>query len=334
MDTKSTIKLIKNYSRESHLRLLEQNISADCTRLETLQPIFSEEWNISKASIPYIAKTHLLDSYYCLPQRPDMAFTHLWKAINNSYNNYYLKQVYGNNNCKSLSDSKSLSKVIEHIADSVNNSFEYQSKHFTIDDIVQKYCVNISLKSLRFVASYILKGIAIDSSHVSEIYASSSYKSFKSRFPHNFDVINNTYGNKYKIICSPAVSSDKTSVDYNISDREKSRALVHSLAQSFKELLENGIVHLDNKTTNFSGGMRFLSTKEKLEFLIFSVLYAVRNNNIHGNVASRMNSNFVNQESFKAAEYIYLLGHMFLSLIMYRNGDLKITDLYINLENI
>ena len=41
--------------------------------------------------IPYVLRTHLLDSYYCLPERPDMAFTFLWKCINNTYSNYQRK---------------------------------------------------------------------------------------------------------------------------------------------------------------------------------------------------------------------------------------------------
>jgi hypothetical protein len=45
----------------------------------------------------------------------------------------------------------------------------------------------------------------------------------------------------------------------------------------------------------------FTNDIDKLEFLVFGLLYASRNNTIHGNVASRLNSIFANSKTITAA---------------------------------
>lgn len=333
MHNQSIINLIKNYSREEHLRLMQGTLNIDYSKLKSLSPIYSERW--TKDSVPYVAKTHVIDAYYSLPERPDIAFTSLWKAINNSYNNYYLKQVFGNPSCKQLSDTKSLEKVLEHIANDANKII---TAEHTIESLVDLYIEKIPDKTYRFIASYILKGMAImdtsSSNNLSEIYALSSYKTFKNKFVDIHNTIEKTYGKKYRNICSVDIASDKATVQFNIekSSKDKSRKLIHSLAESLKGMLEGNGAELKNG--NFSGKIELLSFQQRLYFLIFIILYSVRNNNTHGNVASRMNSAYTNTESFEAAEYIFLLGHMFLSLIMYRNGDLLPSELKFNLENI
>ena len=333
MHSQSIIKLIENYSREEHLRLMQGTLNIDYSRLKSLSPIYSERWTID--SVPYVAKSHVIDAYYSLPERPDIAFTSLWKAINNSYNNYYLRQVFGNPNCKQLSDTKSLEKVIEDIANDRNTKI---TDEHTIESLISLYIKQIPDKTYKFVASYILKGMAIidpsSNNNLSEIYALSSYKTFKNKFADIHRIIEKTYGKKYRDICSVDVASDKVTVKFNIeeSSKDKSRKLIHSLAASLKGMLEGNGVELTNG--NYSGRIELLSFHQRFIFLIFIILYSVRNNNTHGNVASRMNSVYANTESFEAAEYIFLLGHMFLSLIMYRNGDLLPSELKFNLENI
>ena len=229
----------------------------------------------------------------------------------------------------SMSDSKSLDKIIEHISNNLGRGFEVDGEIKTIKCILDLYYKEIPIKTLNFVSSYILKGIAIESHNAPIIYASSSYRSFKKKFGKIYQIIKSTYGFKYQEICSPCVSSCKTVIDYSISDGEKSRKLVHSLSGSLKEALVNGCVNLDDGSS-----ISFDTEKERLEFVLLCILYSVRNNNSHGNVASRMNSVYANKDSFKAAEYVYLLGHMFLSLIMYKNQDIEIDDLRINFQNI
>ncbi|MCS3793790.1 hypothetical protein [Aeromonas hydrophila] len=339
MNTKSFLKLLGKYSKEEHLRLMKGTLNIDYSKLSSIKPIFSERWKNQNVVVPYIAESHIIDSYYSLPERPDIAFTCLWKAINNSYNNYFLKQANNNLSCKKLSDTKSLEKVVEHISNDSNKSFNYNSVNYTIEELVNIYINKIPDKTYSFVSNYILKGMAVTGpnvSGVSDIYASSSYKTFKSKFASIHDVIEKTYGEKYRNICNVSLSSDKTYVNFGINDSNKikSRKLVHNLSISLRDMLEGNICKLDNKDSKYSGEIKLLSFHERLSFLVFVILYAVRNNNTHGNVVSRMNSAYTNSDSFKAAEYIFLLAHMFLSLIMYKNGDLHLDELGFNVVNI
>lgn len=339
MNTKSVLNLLENYSKEEHLRLMKGTLVLDYSKLLSIKPIFSERWGDENVVVPYVEKSHIIDSYYSLPERPDIAFTCLWKAINNSYNNYYLKQVYNNPSYKQLSDTRSLEKIIEHISNDANKSFCQNSDNYTIEELINLYIDKIPDKTYSFVSNYILKGMAVTDqnvSGVSEIYALSSYKTFKNKFKDIHNIIENTYGKKYRKICNVSISLDKTCIDFGISDSNKknSRKLVHSLSQSLKKMLKGDCCQLENKDINYSGKIELLSFHERLSFLILVILYSVRNNNTHGNVASRMNSAYANSESFKAAEYIFLLAHMFLSLIMFRNGDLELDELGFNVLNI
>lgn len=347
MDIKLILKLLGNYSKENHLNMIKENLRIEDSKLNSLSPIISQRWD--EKTMPYVAKSHILDAYYSLPERPDIGFTCLWKAINNSYNNYYLKQVYKSEGqqCHKLSDSKSLDKVLLHISQDHNKKI---SDEHTIESLIDLYISKIPDKTYNFVASYILKGMAIvnvDEEKLSPIYALSSYGSFKKKFSHIHGAIKQTYGMKYISLCDITVATDKTTVDFGMSKggeaeskvvKNKSRKIIHSLSQVLKEILNGGKSTLEftnnKKEVTYSEEIEFSNFHDRLYFLMVTILYSVRNNNTHGNVASRMNSAYANSESFHASEYIFLLGHMFLSLIMYRNGDLTLDELSFNLENI
>jgi len=352
MDVKSILNLLENYSKDKHLNMIKENLKIEDSKLNKLSPIISPRWD--KESMPYVAKSHILDAYYSLPERPDIGFTCLWKAINNSYNNYYLKQVYKSEGqqCHKLQDSKSLDKVLLHISQDRKKKI---SDDHTIESLVDLYISKIPDKTYNFVANYILKGMAIvnvDEKKLSPIYALSSYGSFKKKFSHIHGVIKQTYGVKYISLCDISVAADKTTVDFGMSKgdeaeskvvKNKSRKIIHSLSQDLKKILNGGRCILeykekDEKTNKveviYSEEIELSNFHDRLYFLMVTILYSIRNNNTHGNVASRMNSAYANSESFYASEYIFLLGHMFLSLIMHRNGDLTLDELSFNLENI
>lgn len=76
------LKIAKNYSKEKHIELLpasENNI------LDSLLFLFDENWEEEGAEYPYEIITYLLDCYYVLPERPDLASLFCWQAINHSY---------------------------------------------------------------------------------------------------------------------------------------------------------------------------------------------------------------------------------------------------------
>lgn len=66
----STIEILKQYDKNKHIEIFsDKNL-----KHINLKYISSDKW-VTDEDIPYVMKTHLLDSYYCLPERPDMAFT-------------------------------------------------------------------------------------------------------------------------------------------------------------------------------------------------------------------------------------------------------------------
>lgn len=75
------LKLAKNYSKDYHLKLLpysENNI------LNKINFLYDDNWE-KQNTYPYEILTYLFDSYYVLPQRPDLSALFCWQAINHSY---------------------------------------------------------------------------------------------------------------------------------------------------------------------------------------------------------------------------------------------------------
>ncbi len=84
------LRLARNYSKNNHLNLLP---CCDNNFLNNFNFIYDENWEREEASFPYEILTYLFDSYYVLPQRPDLATLFCWQAINHSY---YAQQLHDN----------------------------------------------------------------------------------------------------------------------------------------------------------------------------------------------------------------------------------------------
>ena len=85
------LKLAKDYSKERHLDLLPR---CNNNILDKLDYIYDENWENQGVPYPYEILTYLFDSYYVLPERPDLAALFCWQAINHSY---YVQQLSDNN---------------------------------------------------------------------------------------------------------------------------------------------------------------------------------------------------------------------------------------------
>ena len=81
------LKLAKDYSKERHLDLLPR---CNNNILDKLDYIYDENWENQGVPYPYEILTYLFDSYYVLPERPDLAALFCWQAINHSY---YVQQL-------------------------------------------------------------------------------------------------------------------------------------------------------------------------------------------------------------------------------------------------
>jgi len=318
--------ILENYSKENHNNFLYENIK----RIEfKIHPLKSDLWN--NASLrPNIAISHLLDSYSCLSERPDMAFTFLWKSINYCYKKIATKKILNSNNTGvRLNDSQGLDDFAEKI-ESIKN--ENIFPNLTILDLLKEYAKLIQLKPCKFLSNHILKGYVMKQAGIPNFMIGSTYSSFKSSNSDLHNKIVSTYGEAYKSISNPRIQNYE--VDLQISDLLKSKSITQSLAEKLQILIVNGTVDIQNRNHSQNINLRISNDKKLIELLLKTILYTIRNNSVHGNVVSRLNSAYANDESLKTAIYIYFLGHYFLSLGLYCNQEIELEDLQVNVSNL
>ncbi|EOW3193124.1 DUF3659 domain-containing protein [Escherichia coli] len=369
-------KLVTDYTSVEHEKLLPSPESNSLQWFKSFKYLNPVSWAAGPQKIPYIAATTLIDAYSCLPRRPDMAFTYLWTAINNSYNDLFLRH---NTTSGSLGDSKAIDNSIELISEVINSrinnkktiSEEYKSK--TINEIVIEFAKRLPDKNLNFLSSYLLKGMAIKNHNahqiqppIRSIHISSSYRTFAKRFELIHNHLYWNFSKKYSSICSIKESTDKTSLNFGITkvfwDADKcigitgkngnitdengnvigvdnkiiSRRITQAMSRELQRIIvDNPKLDLFDKNGNSVGkAFAFSSDIQRLEFLIFNLLYASRNNNIHGNVASRINSIFANKDTITAATWNFLFGYFYLSLLLLCLNSINVDDLDVHLFNV
>lgn len=325
-----SINLLNNYTKEGHNNLLYATIKPIPFSIITIK---SENWKnetwLLTNKVPYVVLTHLLDSYDCLPERPDMAFTFLWKSINNTYKNLGTRKRVSTLSKKRLSDSDGINYLIDEINNIKNLPI---TAHYTVINLIEEYVKIIPIKPFKFISNFILKGNTMENSGILPILRGSSYSSFKKNHKDIFDKIKITYGNVYNGISLPTIVGSECNL--NINDLRKSNSLPKSLAGKLRELLINKASTISASNQNQSYTLSLSNDKEYLTFIIKTILYSIRNNSVHGNIVSRLNSEFASDESLKTAIYIYFLGHLILTLGLYINKEITIEDLSINIRNI
>jgi len=91
----------------------------------------------------------IFDSYYVLPQRPDLAALFCWQAINHSY---YVQQL-SDNSVGFCLDTKDVEFVRGAILANWNNKYKA---------ILEPFLEGLPDKTFHYVASYMLKGYAME----------------------------------------------------------------------------------------------------------------------------------------------------------------------------
>ena len=301
------LKLAKNYSKECHLNLLP---CGDNNILENIHFLYDENWENQGASYPYEILTYLFDSYYVLPQRPDLAALFCWQAINHSY---YVQQL-SDNSVGFCLDTKGVEFVRGAILANWNNKYKA---------ILEPFLERLPDKTFHYVASYMLKGYAMEKNGIAEKYRASSYKSLKGKILLLSEILDNAYGKSYCQISNPTLIGN--TVDLGISDanKGKSRAITHSFGIKLRALMlgeEAEITFCDAQGTKKK--YKF-TDEERLSFVLFGILYASRCNNFHGNVAARMNSINANRDTFRMYTDMFLTEYIILAIHMNSQGELS-----------
>lgn len=301
------LKLAKKYSKQYHLSLLPCEDSNNL--LCNLYFLYDEKWE-NQNSYPYEILTYLFDSYYVLPQRPDLAALFCWQAINHSY---YVQQL-GDNSIGFCVDTKGVELVREALLAEWNNRYKA---------ILEPFLLKLPMKTFHYVASYLLKGYAMESAGIAEKYRASSYKSLKGKIPVLSDILINSYGNVYNQIANPVVVGNKVDLGIDNLNKEKSRAITHSFATKLRKLVKGDEVEITFSDIARTKKRYSFTEEERLSFVLFGILYASRCNNFHGNVAARMNSINANKETFEMYTDIFLTEYIILAIHMHSQGILS-----------
>ncbi|EJQ03194.1 hypothetical protein IE3_05565 [Bacillus cereus BAG3X2-1] len=338
---KELLNLILNYDKVRHEKHSEhKNTVGDLLVPGSFKTINSTYWSndtwLYQNSLPHTAITHLLDSYYQLPERPDLAFNSLWASINSLYSKIALKNAILNNT-KVPGDAESIRIALKLIKDVLTHKIKYNENEYEIGSLITDYLEHLPIQSFRFIASFILKGIVINDFNPN--YISNQFRTFKSekRFKFIYDNINVSFGKSYKTLYTVNSTNSDIKLTLNgtteeeISDNErKSEGLTHRLALFLKELATKRLSYIKKEELSVE-----LSDDEKyLEFIFQTILYSIRNNTLHGNSSARLSSINANSAYVKTSTFTYLYGHLFFSLLLYVSDEVDVQDLEINFSNL
>lgn len=301
------LRLAKNYSKDYHLNHIPYG---DNNILENLNFLYDINWERQGASYPYQILTYLFDSYYVLPQRPDLAVLFCWQAINHSY---YVQQL-GDSSVGFCQDTKGVELVRNAILAGWNNKYKA---------ILEPFLRRIPDKTFHYVASYMLKGYVMEKNGIAEKYRASSYKSLKGKIPVILDILDNAYGKSYCQISNPILVDNTVNFGISSDNRDKSRAITHSFGTKLKALMMGEEVEITFCDAQKTKQNYKFTDEERLSFVLFGILYASRCNNFHGNVAARMNSINANEDTFKMYTDMFLTEYIILAIHMNSQGELS-----------
>lgn len=301
------LKLAKDYSKKRHLDLLPHGNN---NILENLDFIYDENWENQGVPYPYEILTYLFDSYYVLPERPDLAALFCWQAINHSY---YVQQL-SDNNVGFCQDTKGVELVRDAILGDWNNKYK---------TVLELFLKRMPDKTFHYVASYMLKGYAMEKKGIAEKYRATSYKSLKRKISSLSDILDNAYGKSYCQISNPTLIGNVVNLGIDNANKRKSRDVTHSFGMKLRALMLGKEVEITFCDVQRTKKKYKFTDEERLSFVLFGILYASRCNNFHGNVAARMNSSNANKDTFKMYTDMFLAEYIILAIHLNSQGALS-----------
>lgn len=305
------LRLAKKYSKECHLNFLP---CGDNNILDNLYFLYDENWEKQGASYPYEILTYLFDSYYVLPQRPDLAALFCWQAINHSY---YVQQL-SDNSVGFCLDTKGVEFVRDAILANWNNKYKA---------VLEPFLERLPDKTFHYVASYMLKGYAMEKNGIAEKYRASSYKSLKGKISLLSEILDNAYGKSYCQISNPTLIDNAVDLGITNANKGKSRAITHSFGIKLRALMLGEEAEITFCGMQGTKKKYKFTDKERLSFVLFGIIYASRCNNFHGNVVARMNSINANKDTFRMYTDMFLTEYIILAMHMNSQGELSDTAL-------
>jgi hypothetical protein len=315
--------LMRNYKRHKHEKRVHDSTAGSALELGNLSYIDDPDWvapnpaNLTQlAGRPFPLKiaSHLVDSYYHLPQRPDMAFAFLWMAINAAFHQLALRESYvaGKTN---ISDDYGLECTVASITNAGSRVVGVGGTFRDLSGWLEHLVAAVPEKLLSMVATMCVQSIAVELHNCSERYRSQAFNGLKKREPNLIDALRSSYGAAYADLCNPVIDIATRELDYALLDARKAQAVIRSLTFDLRRLIKGETVSM---RAHNSSALHYvqLSPSSRMTFFVRNVLYASRNNMAHGKVSSRLNSDTTKKDSYAANVYLYIAGYIVLSVLL------------------
>jgi hypothetical protein len=323
MATASLSKLLTSYSKEEHAERIRVMTHSTTFQMNQFSFMNDSSWVAGSnqaqiGNLPTKIASLMIDSYYHLPQRPDMAFLYLWMAFNSTFHQVALRDAAIMNK-NDVQDEYGIQRACEAINSQLNFNFQIGGIQSSLQDHLKRLLENAPGKLCSLIASTFLKSNAIKEANLPRRYQSRAIDGLTKKFPAVAGAIVESYGRAYNAITNPQENAALGTVDLNITDDKKSQDITRSLSSKIAELLSSGTLLVEEHPTK-NPITAALNMEERVEFFIRFILYASRNNMSHGKVSSRLNSETANKASYDANLFMYVSCYVLLAVLFKHLG--------------
>jgi hypothetical protein len=325
------LKLLKNFSHNNYQLTTNKKSKINYKVIPHPSPIISKNWK-NEDSPPDYYLTFIIESYYRIPYRPDLAFTYLWSSFNGAY--YRLKHRTHDNDTFPK-DGKSIEHFIKLVSDNESKIVNKMS----ILQIEHEYFKNIKKTECKYIAKALLSGLLIeDSPSIPNKYNNAIYSKIKTKFKHLTELVKLNYLPKYKRYYEPVIDSKLSVAEIrlkNIRNESDGANMVFSVATKIERLLKGHTIDFNKAisvSTNRTLKTLSINHKERRIFFLLIMIYSHRNRFIHGKKTPRLDR--PSSAKYKFSIYLYYLTHHYLSISLYLLGEICLSDLEVNIENL
>ena len=306
--------LLEKYDPERHRRRVEIAVGSKTFELNDFCFMFDPVWSTPANKLPNKISSLLLDSYYQLPDRPDLAFACLWMAFNSTFAQTAVRDSYAKNK-ENLTDTFGLECAAEVIVGTPNIAIAVDGSTRSLMDLLIIAIQAIPEKLTSMIATNAVRAVAFQLQLNSRRYESKAFTGLRSNFPALGQLIERCHGEAYSDGVVATIGAANAEGILTPINPEKSQAIIRSLSACFLNLFRTGSVTMTHHASTQTVTLSF-TERDRISLFLRYVLYASRNNLAHGKVSSRLNSDTANPQSYKVNLYIYVSLYICLGILL------------------